>query len=117
MTNWNIFKTEVLHLMHLNINSLLPKNDELRHMARLSNEAVIGNSKSKLDKSVTNSEILIDNYDLLCCDQNKNGDGLACYIRNNLSYTQKNLFPTDIENVSFEIRLPKTKLITVGIVY
>ena len=94
--------------MHLNIDSLLPKNDELRHMARLSNAAVIGNSESKLDKSVTNSEILIDNYDLLCCDPNKNEGGLACYIRNNLSlsYTQKNLFPTDIENVFFEIHLP-----------
>ena len=39
---WDIFKTKGLHLMHLNINSLLPKIDELRHMARLSNAAVIG---------------------------------------------------------------------------
>ena len=48
--------------MHLNINGLLPKIDELRQMARLSNAAVIGISESKLDKSITNSEILIDNY-------------------------------------------------------
>ena len=48
--------------MHLNINSLLPKIDELRHMARLSNTAVIGTCESKLGKSITNSEILIDNY-------------------------------------------------------
>ena len=34
-----------------------------------------------------------------------------------MSYTQKNLFPNDIENVFFEIHLPKTKPITVGIVY
>ena len=40
--------------MHLNINSLLPKTDELRHMANLSNAAVIGICESKLDKSVTN---------------------------------------------------------------
>ena len=31
-------------------------------MARLSNAAVIGISESKLGKSFTNSEILIDNY-------------------------------------------------------
>ena len=103
--------------MHLNINSLLPKIDELKHMARLSNAAVIGICESKLDKSITNSEILIDNYDLLRCDRNRNGGGVACYIRNDLSYTQKNLFPNDIENVFFEIHLPKTKPITVGIVY
>ena len=116
-TEWDIFKTKGLHLMHLNINSLLPKIDELRHMARLSNAAVIGICESKLDKSITNSEILIDNYDLLRCDRNRNGGGVACYIRNDLSYTQKNLFPNDIENVFFEIHLPKTKPITVGIVY
>ena len=98
--------------MHLNINSLLPKIDELRHMARLSNAAVIGICESKLDKSITNSEILIDNYDLLRCDRNRNGGGVACYIRNDLSYMQKNLFPNDIENVFFEIHLPRTKLIT-----
>ena len=103
--------------MHLNINSLLPKIDELRHMARLSNAAVIGICESKLDKSITNSEILIDNYDLLRCDRNRNGGGVACYIWNDLSYTQKNLFPNDIENVFFEIHLPKAKPITVGIVY
>ena len=61
-TEWDIFKTKGLHLMHLNINSLLPKIDELRHMARLSNTAVIGICESKLGKSITNSEILIDNY-------------------------------------------------------
>ena len=55
--------------MHLNINSLLPKIDELRHMARFSNAAIVGISKSKLDRSIINSEIRIDNYDLLCCDQ------------------------------------------------
>ena len=40
--------------MHLNINILLPKIDELRHMARFSNAAVIGISVSKFDRSVTN---------------------------------------------------------------
>ena len=34
-----------------------------------------------------------------------------------MSYTQKNLYPNDIENVFFEIHLPKTKPIAVGIVY
>ena len=72
-----------------------------------SNAAVIGICESKLDKSITNSEILIDNYDLPRCDRNRNGGEVACYIRNDLSYTQKNLFPNGIENVFFEIHLPK----------
>ena len=48
--------------MHLNINSLLLKIDELRYIAR--NAAVMGISESKLDKSIAISEILIDNHDL-----------------------------------------------------
>ena len=47
--------------MHLNVNSLLPKLDELRYISRLSNAAVIGISVKKLGKSITNSEVLIDN--------------------------------------------------------
>ena len=44
-TEWDIFKTKGLHLMHLNINSLPPKIDELRHMAGLSNATVVGISE------------------------------------------------------------------------
>ena len=66
MKEWDIFKTKSVHLIHLivylTLNSLLPKIDELWHMARLSNAAVIGISESKIGKSFTNSEILIDNY-------------------------------------------------------
>ena len=56
-------------------------------------------------------------YDLLRCDRNRTGGRIACYIRNNPSYTQKNIFSNDIENVFFQIHLPKTKSITVGTVY
>ena len=49
--------------------------------------------------------------------EKKNRCEVACYIRNDLSYTQKNLFQNNIENVFFEIHFPKTKPITVGIVY
>ena len=54
---WNVFKS--------NIKSLFPKIDELRYMANYSNAAVIGFSESKLDESVLQSEIQINNYDLL----------------------------------------------------
>ena len=43
--------------MYLNINSLLPEIDELRHMAKLSNVAVIGISESKLDKSLLTQKL------------------------------------------------------------
>ena len=114
---WSFFNSRGLHFIHLNINSLLPKIDELRNIAKLSNAAVIGIGESKLDDSVLSSEIHIDNYNTLRCDQNRHGGGVVCYIRNDLSYDVKSFFPPEIENIFFEILLPNTKPIIVGIIY
>ena len=86
-------------------------------MAFSSNAANIGVSESKLDESVLQSEIQINNYDLLSRDRNRNDGGVACYIRSDISYIQKQHFPEEIENIFFEILLPKTKLIVVWIIY
>ena len=47
---WNIFQKRGIHFIHLNINSLLPKLDEIHYVAKLTNATVIGLSKTKLDK-------------------------------------------------------------------
>ena len=114
---WNIFKHRGLHFLHLNINSLLPKIDELRHIARLTNVAAIGISELKLDDSVLTSKIQMDLYDLLRCDRNKHGRGVVCYIRSELSYNAKSYFPKDVEKIFFELLLPHTKPIVVGTIY
>ena len=62
-------------------------------------------------------DIQINNYDLLRQDRNRNGGGVACCIRSDISYIQKQYFPGEIENVFFEILLPKIKQIVVGIIY
>ena len=96
---------------------MLPKIDELRHIARLTNAAVIGISELKLDDSVPTSEVQIDEYDLLRCDRNRHGGGVACYIRNDLSYNVKSYFPKDIENIFLELLLPNTEPKVVGKIY
>ena len=72
---WSVFNSRGLHFIHLNINGLLPKIDELRNIAKLSNAEVIGIGESKLDDSVPSSAIHIDNYNALRCDRNKHGEG------------------------------------------
>ena len=42
---------------------------------------------------------------------------VACYVRNDLSFTKGNYFPHDTETIFIEIFLPNTKPMTVGIVY
>ena len=62
-------------------------------------------------------EIQIADYKILWCDRNRHGGGVACYIRNDLSYNITSVFPREIESVFFEILLPNSKPITVGTIY
>ena len=114
---WNVFRSKGIHLIHLNVNSLLSKIDEIHYIAKCTKVAVIGIIESELDESIFQSDIEIDNYDLLQYDRNRKGGGAARYIRNDISYLQKNFFPNVIENIFFKILLPKTTPITVEIMY
>ena len=81
------------------------KIDDLSHIARVTNAAVIRISESKLGDSV------------LCCDRNRQRGGMACYIGNYLIYNVKLYFSKDKENTFFESLLPNTKPIVVGTIY
>ena len=65
---------------------MLQKIEELRYIAKSTNAAVIGICESKLDASVLDPEISIGSHKILRCDRNRQGGGVACYVRNNLSY-------------------------------
>ena len=52
---WTNFKKKGLHFIHININSLLPKIDEIRHMTKITNAAIVGIGETKLDESILSS--------------------------------------------------------------
>ena len=56
---WNMFQKRVIHFIRLNINSILPKMDEIRCIVKLKNATVIGLSETKLDNTVLRSELEI----------------------------------------------------------
>ena len=103
--------------MHLNINGLLNKIDELCHIARSFNAAVIGITETKLDNTVYDSEVTVDGYNIVRNDRNRNGGGVACYIRNNNYFNMKTCISDNIENILIDLLFPKTKPISVGIIY
>ena len=74
--------------------------------------AIIVISESKPDESVLETEIQIDDYKILWCDRNRHRGLVACYIRNDLSYSIIPIFPREIKSV-FEILLSNSKPITV----
>ena len=115
---WETLNKKGLHFLHININSLLPKIDELKCMANETNAAIIGIPESKLDHTVPDLEVNLPWYDILRYDRNRNGgDGVACYIRKNLCFNTRPLNCKEIENIIFDILLPKSKPITIGVFY
>ena len=78
---------------------------------------MIGISESKLDSTVLDPEIYIENYDIFRFDRNRHGGAVACYIRSEISYKLNSFLPNKIENIAFDILMPHTKPITIGIIY
>ena len=93
---WDSLKTKGLHLCHLNVNSLLSKIDEIRDIANRIKPAVSGITESKLDSSVTNTEVNINGYSIIRNDRNRHGGGVACYVKNDLCFNTKKIFPNSI---------------------
>ena len=116
-SKWKIFKKNGLHILHLNIDSLLPKIDEISFIAKQSNASIIEISESKVDSSISNSEKDIDEYDLIRLDRSRRGDGAACYIKNSPSYNHKTSFCRNIESIFIDIFLPKSKSNSVKVLY
>ena len=115
--NWKLFNKRGLHFIHLNINSVLSKIDELRIIANKSKASGIGITESKLDKTVLDGEINIDGYELVRSDRNRHGGGVVCYIQNDISFNVRGDFSNEIENIFLDIFLPKTRPILIGILY
>ena len=47
-TDWDVFKKGGMRFIHLNVNSLLPKIDEVHYIASITNASIIGINETKL---------------------------------------------------------------------
>ena len=97
-------------MIHININSLLPKLEEDRNFLTKVKPSIFGISESKLDDSISNSEIKIHGYVVIRSDRNRHGGGVACYIKKELCFAIQNVLSKSIAGIIFDILLPKTKL-------
>ena len=106
--------TKKVFICHINI---IPKNDELKCIANKSKAAIIGITEAKFDHTIPDLEVNFLGYDILRCDRNRNGGGVACYIRKNLCFNTRALTCKEIENFIFDILLPNLKPITISVFY
>ena len=110
-----VFTRKGLYFIHLNINSLLSKIDELRYIAKKSNSTVIDISEAKLDNTVYDYEVAIDGYDIVRNDRNRKDGGVACYIRSSICFNLKTCLSNNKENIFIDLLFSKTKPITISL--
>ena len=103
--------------LHLNTNSLIAKIDEIREILRISKVGILGITESKLDDSILDSEVSVEGYQIIRSDRNRNGGGVACYIREDFVFNHISPLSSELEYLMFDIYLPKTKPFCVGIFY
>ena len=106
-----------MHFLHINVNSLLSKIDELRDFVGHTKPAILGITESKLDSSVSDQEVNISGYSILRSDRNRYGGGVNCYVRADLCFKRRNVFSNSIENVFFNLLIPKLKSLSIGSFY
>ena len=116
MAHETYFKKEAC-TSFMNINSILPKIDKIRYIAKLTNATVVGLNKTKLNKAVSSSELEIEGYDLVRSDRFQRGGGVACFVKNFISYNQKPNFCFNTESIFIEIFLLKSKPVLIGILF
>ena len=66
-----------MHFIHININSLLHKIDQVCYIANITNESTIGVTDTKLGKTIFSSELEVDGYDLVRLDRSVTDGGVA----------------------------------------
>lgn len=81
---WACLKRRGLHILHLNVRSLLPKMKEIRDITQRLKPAVFCFTKTWLDRPVPDPEVEIKNYTCVRRGRNRQGGGVAMYIRNGI---------------------------------
>ena len=110
----DILSLKGLLFLHSNVRSLLPKIPELHHFLARSRAAVFVASETWLDSSVNDGEAAVPGFQIIRRDRNRNGGGVAVYIRNDIAFNVRpDLEVDDLEATWVEILLPKTKGILV----
>ena len=94
----------------LNICSLTYHHDELCVFMEDKTIDILGLNETKLDKTIPDSQVDIEGYNILCHDRNRSGGGVALYIRQSLNYVNRQDLSSheDLEILTVEIKKPKS---------
>ena len=92
--------------------------DEIQITLANSSFDILAINKSKIDDLIPDSEIYIFGYNIIRKDRNRNGGGVALYIRDTISLSERNdLIPDRLEMIFIEVNRPHSKSFLVSTWY
>ena len=75
-------------------------------------------NETLLDETINDHEVNITGYEILRKDRNRNGGGVAVYVRNTINYISRTELDTnDLEAITVEISKPRSKPFIVNCMY
>src|SRR3989442_11142649 len=109
-------------VIYCNARSLRNKIDELRIMAKEYNPDIIGIVKTWLTDNIYDSEIIIENYNIIRIDRThehkERGGGIIVYVRESLPFVNiTEEFCPNIDHIWVTIKDKCTHMITFGVFY
>jgi len=108
-------------LASLNIASLPKHIDELRVLFSNYPLGILSINEMRLDDSVSNDEVYIPDYDIICRDREhygRFGGGVYTYVQSNMNFSvHPVLSDVHLENIWIEISKPRSKLFLIATWY
>ena len=124
MRNKAVHKDRVNHVIKglkvcfLNIRGLFKHFDELRLFSDEHSPHLICLNEKKLDSDVADNKLRLEGFhEIFRKDCDKNGGGVAIYVRSNIKCKIREDFGDDLESISVELDVPYVKPILVTTLY
>ncbi|XP_063968654.1 uncharacterized protein LOC135157353 [Lytechinus pictus] len=110
-TEIELFRFEKgMRIAHLNCISLTKNLDEIRLLVKKSDMDILTLSETHLNENICDTEIGLDNFDIIRKDRNRSGGGIAIYIKSSINYSVRNdITEYDLEMIVLEIKRLKVK--------
>ena len=101
-------------LMCLNIDSVSGHTDQLRILLDQEKPHIMCLNETKLDLSISDSLVNVDNYQIIRNDRDRHSGGAAVYVHESISYKiRSDLMPDNLELVTLQIANSKFKLTSI----
>ena len=111
-------KLKGFRVAQINIASLPKHYEELLIYMRDEPFDILTLNETRLDNSILDCEVQIPGYDIIRSYRNRNGGGVAMYIRTVIPYIiRKDLSQDTLELLSIEVKKPKSKPLLISTWY